>query len=241
MLAICYCELGRPEMAFGLINDLVTGKAEVMGLLAKSFAMQGSWTKVEEILAKDFEGKDGAVQLLAKEFCNWKRVDDIERLLRMRIGGVRRGSEDTTLRRSTSRLEVWDNMERTLRFSFLGRERIVKYLVMIYIQYGRLDDAEELLTYLVDGGEEDTLERLGFTHLLAEVKFRKGDLKEARDCCIQAFHGRVTILGRDHVLSHQSRYLLARIFKAQGDEEESKGHETLLPKEFKGMHSNPRG
>jgi hypothetical protein len=88
---------------------------------------------------------------------------------------------------------------------------------------------------LVEGGEEDTWKRLGFVHLLAEVKFRKDTLEATKQCCLRAFHGRITILGRDHVLSHQSRYLLARIFKAQGDEEEeAKGHEILLPKEFKG-------
>jgi Tetratricopeptide repeat len=60
MLAICYCELGRPEAADGLMNQTFTGKVEVMGFLGNSFAVQDSWTKVAETLAQDFEEKDSA-------------------------------------------------------------------------------------------------------------------------------------------------------------------------------------
>ena len=104
-------------------------------------------------------------------------------------------------------------------------------LAITYSRQSKWEEAEEILKMSLEeiSGKERETQSLQLHHALAEVYLNKGDLDRAETRGRQAVNGRIRLLGKEHLSSYQSLYLMVRISYAAEDERKLRSYSASLP------------
>ena len=124
-----------------------------------------------------------------------------------------------------------------LHTNFPAREKIVELLATSYYHEKNWIEANTFLHELLQYDMEEKI-RLERMHLLAEINFSLKHFEVAKNWCLKAVQGRLTLLGKRHYLFYQSVNLLAQIYDAIGDVVEAEGYKAVLALLPPGLQGN---
>jgi tetratricopeptide (TPR) repeat protein len=131
----------------------------------------------------------------------------------------------------------WDETHALLQEKFHRREETMEQIATDCREQGNWEEAEKVLDYLWNNPTEPNNPRSGSQKMrlkqaLAEVYFGKKDYPNAEKWCHLAVIEIKANVGMEDPLFFGAIYLLAEVYKANGDIEEMEAYRALLPLEF---------
>lgn len=226
MLATTYCKRNKFREAEELVKEDFQGRDKILEMLAVAYCSQRKWEKAKRILRQHFSGRDRALTSLGMRFCEEGKLRDAEMLLRMEFQGNE--SIMARLGEAYCRSGKVGKVEQLIRTNFEGRDRVMDMLASAYCHLSKFEEAGKVVRRLTAMGYPLSSDALTVTHTLAGEYLKNGDVRRARFYCLTTIQGRKNSTSTSAVSLHQSVYLLAKIYEAQGQQVEADGLKSRL-------------
>lgn len=218
--------LKRSERRYGNVYEW---KDETMKLLGLTLCKMHRWNETEEIIQKEYEGRDQVLCALLREYCDRDMDDEAQNILaRYRRFEGRDKAVDAIVENHC----ITRRWEAAARFAseveFFGQERPLEIVAEGCQHEGRWIQAANLWKKVLDCKLKRAAPTAETLHSLANANLHLRNLTEAKSWCDDAIEKRFESVGSEHVLFMHSMNLLAFIHVADGNPQEAQELRELM-------------